>query len=273
MPASAEDAEAVAPQAADTISHPRRSAPREGGAGARRRLPGLCGGRSRSGERSGLERDRASVGRDAPGLGRVITLFQPQERRQQQQRRRRRPGLGPRRRRERDRDRGHRAREAGEHLGQAVLEVGSGGQDRARDRCRRLAVAVAGEARGDQRVVVGPDGSGVVAERVVAGLAWRRACGPPSPNRARPRAAARRSPRPRPRRGVPDQSRWPMFELRLSTWRLSPSRASAWQPRSGIQKSRRKGSRSALARPSRRAASASSPQTSRASRAARRWAS
>ena len=29
-----------------------------------------------------------------------------------------------------------------------------------------------------------------------------------------------------------------MLEVRLSTWRLSPSSASAWQPRSGIQKSR-----------------------------------
>ena len=47
------------------------------------------------------------------------------------------------------------------------------------DRARRLVVAVAGEAGGDQRVLVGPDGAGVVAERVVAGLA--RAEGPHAP--------------------------------------------------------------------------------------------
>ena len=62
-------------------------------------------------------------------------------------------------------------REAGEHLGQAVLEVRCRGEDRGGDRARRLVVSVAREAGGDQRVVVRPDRPGVVAERVVAGLA------------------------------------------------------------------------------------------------------
>ena len=43
-----------------------------------------------------------------------------------------------------------------------------------------------------------------------------------------------------------------MLEVRLSTWRLSPSSARAWQPRSGIQKSRRKRARRSSARCSRR---------------------
>ena len=44
------------------------------------------------------------------------------------------PGLRARGGREGDRHRGQRAREAGEHLGQAVLEVGGGGEDRGGDR-------------------------------------------------------------------------------------------------------------------------------------------
>ncbi len=93
-----------------------------------------------------------------------------EQRAQQQQRGSRGPCLGTRGRRERHGDRGHRRGVAGEDLGQAVLEVRRRLENRGGDRARRLAVAVAREAGGDQRVLVGPDGPGVVAERVVAGL-------------------------------------------------------------------------------------------------------
>ena len=62
------------------------------------------------------------------------------------------------------------AGEAREHLGQAVLEVRRRGEHRGGDRDCWL-VAVARQAGDDQRVLVRPDGSGVVAEGVVAGLA------------------------------------------------------------------------------------------------------
>ena len=143
-----------------------------------------------------LREPSAPLTRPAPGSS-------PKQRAQQQQRRARRPGLRARRRRERDRDGRHATREAGEDLRQTVLEVRCRGEDRGGDRARRVVVAVAREAGGDQRVLVRPDRAGVVAERVVAGLARRRACGRPSRSRAARRAAARRWRPPRPRRGSP----------------------------------------------------------------------
>ena len=93
-----------------------------------------------------------------------------------------------------------------------------------------VAVAVARQAGGDQRVVVRPDGAGVVLERVVARLVG--ADGPHAP--ARVKLLVKQLPsgrrRLRPRRARPYHSRWPMFEVRLSTWRFSPSSARAWQP-------------------------------------------
>ena len=59
-----------------------------------------------------------------------------------------------------------------------------------------------------------------------------------------------------------------MLDVRLSTWRFSPSSASAWQPRSGIQKSRRKRARSSRGALLELLGERSSSQTSRARRAA-----
>ncbi len=158
----------------------------------------------------------------------------------------RRPCLGAGGARVGDRDRCDCRRIAREDLGKTMLEVRRGGEHRGGDRDGLLTVAVAREPRDDQRVVMRPHGSGVVTERVVAALFDRRASARPSPNTARSSsrrsavaAASRRSSR-------PDHSRCPMFEVRLSTWRFSPSRATAWQPRSGIQKSRRNDVRRSL---------------------------
>ncbi len=71
----------------------------------------------------------------------------------------------------------------------------------------------------------------------------------------------------------PDQSRCPASEASASTWRPSPSNASAGKPCSGIQKSRWKRSRRSPAACSSSAAYTSSPHTVRASWAVRRSAS
>ena len=70
--------------------------------------------------------------------------------------------------------------EACEDLGQAMLEVRRSGEDRRRDRACRLVMSVSGETGGDQRVVVGPDRPGVVAEWVVTGLARPEGADPPA---------------------------------------------------------------------------------------------
>ena len=196
-----------------------------------------------------------------------------EQRGQQQQRGARGPCLGTRRRREGHRDRRQRPGKAGEDLGQPMLEVRRGGEDRGGDRARRLVVSVAGEAGGDQRVVVRPDRPGVVAEWVVAGLA--RAEGPDAPAGVellveQPLGGGWR---PRCRRGFPTTAGG-------RCWR-SGCRPAVCRRRARGRSSRARGSRSRAgsasrrspARCSSRSASASSPQTSRARRAERRCAS
>ena len=61
-----------------------------------------------------------------------------------------------------------------------MLEVRSRAQHRNGDGARRLAVAISRETGGDQRVLVGPDGARVVAERVVASLAGTESPHPPA---------------------------------------------------------------------------------------------
>ena len=91
---------------------------------------------------------------------------------------------------------------------------------------RRGAVAVAGEAEADQRVVVRPDRAVVVAHRVVAGLGRRQRADAP----AGEEAAIQHLPRDRGRplgRGQPPSSTCPAFEARTRQGRFVPSSASA----------------------------------------------
>src|SRR5205823_12827568 len=69
---------------------------------------------------------------------------------------------------------------AGEYFGKPVAEVSRRLECRVRDRRRFRAEAVAGEAGGDQGVVVRPDGSVVVADRVVAAFAFGHRADPPA---------------------------------------------------------------------------------------------
>ena len=173
--------------------------------------------------------------------------LEAEQRRQDQQRRACRPRLRPRRRREGDRDTGHCGGIASEDLGQAVLEVRRRREDRAADRGGRVAGgrsapnprrsassraarrfpcdtrAGCSRPRGAQRAHA-PAREQLLAQKAVGGRGGlvRHSAAPT-------RASAR------------------CWRTTPSTWRFSPSRASAWQPRSGIQKSRRTCSRSASA--------------------------
>ena len=75
-----------------------------------------------------------------------------------------------------------RAREAGEQLRQpVVVEPRRRLEQPLEDRREVLVEPVAAQPEGDQRAVVRPDRAGVVADRVVGGMALRRACSHPSP--------------------------------------------------------------------------------------------
>src|SRR5512133_4233391 len=110
----------------------------------------------------------------------------PEQDLQQQHRRACRPGLGPRCSRVRDRERRLGAREAGEDLRELVVEMRRRVEHPPDDPLRLRPARVSGEAPGDQRVVVGPDGAVVVRERVEAAVG----CGhrPDAPARPEVRA-------------------------------------------------------------------------------------
>ena len=98
------------------------------------------------------------------------------------------------------------ARQAGEQLRQPVgVEPLARIEHPARDGRRLDVVAVAAEPAGDHRVVVRPDGPGVVAERVVRDVVGRERPDPPArPHVVAPSGARRPAPRDRAAR-----SRWP----------------------------------------------------------------
>ena len=120
-----------------------------------------------------------------------------------------------------DRERRLGAREAGEDLGQLVLEVARSRRTCACTiRCASAPAAAAREAPGDQRVVVRPDGAVVVLERVEAARPPGTSSARPSPTRAPRPSAASTTASTRSGGTIPLQSRWPMFEQSESTGSL-----------------------------------------------------
>src|SRR5919201_1688666 len=108
--------------------------------------------------------------RVAPQL--VAIGLEPEQDAQEEKRRARRPRLRARRRRVLHREARPRAPIAREHLRQAEAEVRRRFERRARHARGLIAEAVARKPVCDERVVVWPDGAVVVADRVVAGLAF-----------------------------------------------------------------------------------------------------
>ena len=140
---------------------------------------------------AGMSRQRGIT--DAPG-DRGVRLGgardQAEQRRQQQQRRSGGPCLRSRGGRERDRHRRQRRREAGEHLGQAMLEVGRRGQRSRRRSCSPPRDGRSGPGRRRSASSRGARRSRCGSRAGCSRPRARRACGRPSRSRAARRAAA-----------------------------------------------------------------------------------
>src|SRR5262249_22596948 len=189
---------------------------------------GACAARGRPGPGAAVDRHLQAV--DAFGEDRrrllVSARLEAGEQPDQEPRRARRPGLGAARGRVVDGDERPLAGVAGERLGQPLVEELRGLQDRERDPgCLRVE-SVAREPGGDQRVVVRPDGSEVIADRVVAAVALGHRAYAPAGKQARPDQVAATLSALSPST-MPLQSRRPILDVSESTGRLSPSRARA----------------------------------------------
>ena len=120
------------------------------------------------------------------------------------------------------------ARQPGEDLRQLVVEERDAASSIAPDDPVRLLPApVAREPRGDQGVVVGPDGAVVVRERVVGGVRASDIVRTPQPDQSPSPISASTTASTRSSGTIPLQSRWPTFEQSESTRASSPSSASA----------------------------------------------
>ena len=179
------------------------------------------GSNARTPESADVARPRSAARAARPSRARCRSPvgLEAEQQLQQQHRRAGGPGLRPRRGRVRDRERRLRARAARRTPRAAGSRSGAAASSIARTiRCASGQRAVPREAPRDQRVVVGPDGAVVVAERVVRRRRRVDIVRTPQPDQSSVAHQLRRRPRRRAPAGrCPLQSRWPMFEQSEST--------------------------------------------------------